>query len=252
MAFAASAMIRNVGSSVDDSVVSLRRPRIAELERLWGFEAGGTAGAIGSSALKSSAGLLVRRKLVSQGMQVDLCLPLLKEVLYRWQQVLPAAAVPPDAGEVAWRGWNLEQRLVVDHLRSVDHRGSDVRLDAGTLMAPSSWPRRSLRPHLWKWQVKFAWRWTSQGEHINLLEARATLNAIRWRLRSMKGLAKKHLHLVDSQVVQAVVTKHRSSAKTLNRIIRKICSLELASHTHLLVGFVRSDLNPADAPTRDG
>ena len=83
-------------------------------------------------------------------------------------------------------------------------------------------------------------------------EARATLNAIRWRLRSRKGIGKKHLHLVDSQVVQAVVTKRRSSSKVLNRICRKNCALELASHTHLLLGFVRSDLNPADAPTRDG
>ena len=229
----------------------LRRPSIAELERLWGFEAGHTASAIGSSSLKSAAGSLTRRKLVSQGLQVALCAPLLKKILDEWSLLSPPAETTtlPD---VHWRGWSLEERLVVDHLRSVDHRGSDVRLDAGTLMSPSSWPRRSLRPHLWRWQTKFAWSWTSVHEHINLLEARATLNAIRWRLRSRIGIGKKHLHLVDSQVVQAVVTKHRSSSKVLNRICRTNCALELASHTHLLVGFVRSDLNPADAPTRDG
>jgi hypothetical protein len=228
----------------------LRTPRIHELELLFGFQAGHTVPAVRSGALKTSASTVSRKMLISRGLQVELILPAVRLGL---SFLLPD--VSTEAGELTGvsRGWTPEQQLVVEHLRGVDHRGSDVRLDAGTLMSPSAWPRRSLRPELWRWQTKYFWGWRDKNsDHINILEAYACLSAFRWRLRSRKGLAKKFLHLIDSQVVQAVFTKHRSSSKKLNRLCQKWSALELASSCHCLLGFVRSDQNPADAPSRHG
>ncbi len=80
-----------------------------------------------------------------------------------------------DALGLETRGWTMEESLVVEHLRGVEHRGSDVRLDSGQLMSPKVWPRRALRLGLWKWRVVMKWPW-SWGSHINILETRATLS----------------------------------------------------------------------------
>jgi hypothetical protein len=151
--------------------------------------------------------------------------------------------------EAIWRGWTVEERLIVEHLRGVDHRGSDVRLDTGQLMTPSSWPRRALKPKLWKWGLKVKWKWTWDA-HINVLEARAVLAAMRWRLRRASSIGSRFLHLLDSQVSQAVLSKRRSSSGKLNCVCRRIGALELAAHVLPLYGFTRSDENPADAPSR--
>eukprot|EP00959_Pyramimonas_sp_CCMP1952_P209697 4387470-Pyramimonas_sp.AAC.1 len=50
---------------------------------------------------------------------------------------------------------------------------------------------------------------------------RAYLSALRWRLRAEKNFQTKFLHLLDSQVSNAVLAKHRSGSRQLNRIARK-------------------------------
>ena len=63
-----------------------------------------------------------------------------------------AAQVRARALEAAHsRRWTIEQALVVEHLRSCDHRGSDVRLQTGSLMRPSGWPRMAVEAKCWKW-----------------------------------------------------------------------------------------------------
>ncbi len=47
--------------------------------------------------------------------------------------------------------------LALSLARGVDHRGSDIRVDAGTMIAPASWPRQPLRPQLWKWRLASKW-----------------------------------------------------------------------------------------------
>ena len=233
-----------------DEAGTLRRPAVEELEVIFGFEVGHTVPAVKSGALKSSTSTWARKVLIGQSLQVGLIQPFLAMGL----ESLGETSLPEgDLASGPSRGWTLDQRLVVEHLRGVDHRGSDVRIDAGTFMSPSSWPRRSLRAELWRWQTKFHWQWRMRDtDHINILEAQASLLTLKWRLRSRKGVAKKFLHLVDSQVVQAVLSKHRSSSRKLNRLCRKWAALELASSCHPLLGFIRSDKNPADAPSRNG
>ena len=55
---------------------------------------------------------------------------------------------------------------------------------------------------------------------------------------------------MDSQVAISVAAKGRSSSKALNRVIKRINSFCLAADIHPFFVYVRSKLNPADAPSR--
>ena len=147
------------------------------------------------------------------------------------------------------RGWTSEEMLVVELLRGVDHKGSDVRLSTGQLISPSCWPRVPIDPGFWNWQLAMKWRW-SGPEHINVLEARAALTAAKWRMRRSAGIGSKHLNLMDSFVGIAVLSKRRSSSDLLNCVCRRMGALELGSSSHALYGFCRSDQNPADEWSR--
>ena len=92
----------------------------------------------------------------------------------------------------------------------------------------------------------FKWK---RAAHINELEARAGLADLRRRTRS-KHIGTKYLHLYDSQVCLGVMTKKRSSAYRLARVIRKADAVELASFVHPCYSYVRSSDNPADRPSR--
>jgi len=151
----------------------------------------------------------------------------------------------------AWesRGFCQEQSLVLEHMRSVSSKGSDVRISTGSLFHPSGWPRVPVDTRLWRWRtvVQFSWR---EGAHINELELRAFFSAFRWRLRSGQAFGTRFLHLLDSAASIAVLTKHRSSSIRLNRVARKVDVLELGSGSQGWFGFCRSSQKPADAPSR--
>ena len=103
---------------------------------------------------------------------------------------------------------------------------------------------------LWKWKTALRTKWVSPA-HINELELRAVLLSLKWRLRRVRGQNKVALTLIDSAVSIGVLVKRRSSAYRLQRVVRKLNALELASGTRLIYAFVRSAANPADAPSRD-
>ena len=133
----------------------------------------------------------------------------------------------------------------------VDHRGSDVRLALGEAMRPSAWPRREVPARWWRWRTVLALAWKIRGkEHINALEVRSTLAALRWRARQARLHSRRSIHLSDSFVAIGVLTKRRSSSFRLAPIIRRINSLELASDIHLYHAFTRLSNNPADDPSR--
>ena len=138
---------------------------------------------------------------------------------------------------------------MLNFLRGVEHRGSDVRLDTGCQMRPNVWPRQSLDPDLWIWQTAAFYPW-KQEAHINELEARACLAQLKWRARSVAHAGTRCLHLLDSGVTIGVLNKKRSSSRQLNRVIKRFDVLELASAIQCSFGFVRSERNPADKPSR--
>jgi hypothetical protein len=56
--------------------------------------------------------------------------------------------------------------------------------------------------------------------------------------------------LVDSMVAFFTLWKGRSSSPKLLLVLRKISALLLASGVMLLPGWIPSEVNPADAPSR--
>lgn len=78
----------------------------------------------------------------------------------------------------------LSVQMVNAFVKRQEYRGSDVRLDVGTLYRPDSFPRGTVSPHRWRWHVAHSYRFTQQ-EHINLLELRALIHTFEWRARPM-------------------------------------------------------------------
>ena len=257
-----------------------RLVRIEEWERLFSLAGGHTVTATASGRHKEAASKTLRLKLLSKSPFPRLSWHVLQQQLSalgfghlqdaavafatfcereRRNQLLdsPILGLQPDmppVEEEGWvRGWAPGQRLVVGLFNSAGSRGTDVHMMSGSFMRPEAAHSRTIQPALWHWRSAFTWEWNLDVEdHINVLELRAALNGLRWRLRSRKAVGCLCLSLTDSAVTAAVVAKHRSSSRAIQRILRKWSALVLASSTRQGVGFVRSDLNPADAGSRKG
>ena len=143
------------------------------------------------------------------------------------------ACVPDPTG-------TLQLRIFHSLIRASDYRGSDVRLDAGELLRPHAFPRRSLDPGKWAWYTALAHRFNDE-EHINILELRAALTALKWRTRSARRLRTRFLHMVDSQVALAVLVKGRSRSWRLNRVLRQVGAVTLAGGLLPSYAYVRSE-----------
>ena len=135
-------------------------------------------------------------------------------------------------------------------IRVAEKGGSDVRADLGVPFRPKLWPRAGVRAALWGWRIVHGYPWLKTGQHINQLELRAVLNASRWRARSSKLLRTRYVHLVDSQVVAGVLARGRSSSRRLQLLSRRIGAVHLAAFLFPCYGYVDTDDNPADVPSR--
>lgn len=88
-------------------------------------------------------------------------------------------------------------------------------------------------------------------EHINVLELRALLLAVRWFLSLGRPPGSvRLLSLLDSAVALFSVSKGRSSSFQLLRVLRSLSALLLAGGVFLTPMWVPSHLNPSDAPSR--
>ena len=86
------------------------------------------------------------------------------------------------------------------------------------------------------------------GEHIKVLELRATFTAIKWRVERLHQLDVRFLHLVDSLVVLHSLTRGRSLRRTLMRVNSYLLACGLFPRW----GYVSTHQNPADRPSRRG
>ena len=143
----------------------------------------------------------------------------------------------------------LMSRLVHLFLRKVEMRGSDVRLDSSTVFKAGALPRTSIDPAKWEWKECRAFRWR-RSEHINCLELRAMLHCIQWRARRGKFNSFRTMVLIDNQAILAVVAKGRSSSKVINHLLRRLAALCCTLNLYLLVAWVDTADNPADAASR--
>ena len=101
-------------------------------------------------------------------------------------------------------------------------RGIDILLKATSEPTQSNERLRTSVPaRLWRWRVACGWEWKrnqdGSTEHINRLELRAVLTAIKWRCVNAKQTQRRFLHLVDNLVSLHVVNKGRGIAAYPNR-----------------------------------
>ena len=159
----------------------------------------------------------------------------------------PSWIVPSEEWKESEKMKEASQKIVHHYLRRMEFRGSDV--DLGVLFKPDQAPRTSIDPSRWVWSVAHSYPYKT-NEHINMLELRSILHALEWRARTGTFHSCRFLHLSDSQICLAVLTKGRSSSKRLNRILRRIAALCLCLNLYPLWAWVESRLNPADEPSR--
>eukprot|EP00435_Cladocopium_sp_Y103_P068451 s617_g31.t1 len=124
----------------------------------------------------------------------------------------------PKAGEIT--ADPLSVRLILQYLRRMEYRGSDIRLDLGVIFKGDTVRRTTIDPRRWLWKTGQSYR-CGHKEHINLLELRAVLRSLEWRARKSNFHSCRFMHLSDSQIVLAVLTKGRSSSRRVNGLLRK-------------------------------
>lgn len=112
--------------------------------------------------------------------------------------------------------------------------------------------RASVPGRLWRWKVVTGWKWRGNKEHINVLEMRAILTAIRWRVEKKRNRRLRFIHLTDSLVCLHSLSRGRSSSRKLRRTICRINALLLVSGCQPFWGYIHTDQNPADKPSRWG
>ena len=153
-------------------------------------------------------------------------------------------------GSDQWRAFSDDQRLVAELVLACHHNGADLRVDANSEALGKAFPRQEVSADYWVWRTARQLQWLEPGLHINVLECEAALMALRWRARSVSRQGRVFLHLLDSMVNIGALSKHRSSSRMLNRVVRAFSVLELAMDARGVFGFTSSAKNPADAPSR--
>ena len=158
---------------------------------------------------------------------------------------------PPMKQEQSIPQSGLEGKLIKKLSCLVSLKGEDLLLQSQTEeVVKYHRLRASVPARLWKWRVAASWKWQGGREHINVLEMRAVLNALRWRLERQGHIQVKFVHMVDSLVCLHSLSRGRSSSRKLRRTLLRINSLLLATGAQVVWTYVHTGQNPADAPSR--
>ena len=251
----------------------VRLPSIEEKEVMMGFPLNYTASCSKKSTRKSMDTLDMRHTLVGNSWSVlvasyllgilcsrlGLCTPhtpqlimdkLLPQNNAFLQSRLLRLPLRPLRGSA---NTDAEAELAVKLGGLVSLKGEDLMLNAPTSeQARFHRLRASVPSRLWKWKIVTGWRWKGSREHINALELRAILTTMQWRICHQRHRQARFLHLTDSLVCLHSLTRGRSSSRKLRRTLSKINALLLVSSCQVVWGYVHTDQNPADKPSRWG
>ena len=158
---------------------------------------------------------------------------------------------PPMSGPRKHLVHGKELTLVKKLLNMVSIKGEDILVSSTTEDTLRYHRlRASIPSNLWVWRTVCGWTWRGSKEHINNLEMRAILCALKWRIIKMKGNKQRMVHLTDSLVCLHTLTRGRTSSRKLRRTVARINSLLLLSQNSAVWTYVHTALNPADAPSR--
>jgi hypothetical protein len=100
-----------------------------------------------------------------------------------------------------------------------------------------------------RWGTIVSKRW-ARAEHINCLEARAVLSAVRWALSYPRAFDHRLCILSDSRVAIGAIRKGRSSSFGLLVVLRALSALALGCGSQLRLHWLPTDINPADGASR--
>ena len=243
---------------------TMRLPSPEEREVLMGFDRNYTLAAT-HEKMPAREAFVIRCQLIGNSFCCSVVAFLLSHWLFHIKGI--DYLLPPEVGlliNVAPETWShtphfikgdgntIEaQQLVWEYLRRAERGGSDVRLDLGIPYRAKAWPRAGIKSNLWTWQTVHGYPWEEgSSAHINHFELLAVLNAVRWRVRKASQVGSRFLHLVDNQVVSAILTKGRTSSLRLRHTLRRFNALLLAAGLFPAIGFLNSEDNPADVPSR--
>ena len=135
--------------------------------------------------------------------------------------------------------------------RLVSSKGEDILINSNSDQIHAFQRLRQTVPaRLWKWKIISGWKWKHHKEHINVLELRALEASIRWRIEKQGECHCKVVHLTDSLVCLHTVSRGRSSSRKLRRCVCRLNAVLLAAGVSPVWGYVHTDLNPADKPSR--
>jgi len=99
------------------------------------------------------------------------------------------------------------------------------------------------------WSTAISAQWALPA-HINALECHSAATAVRWLLSFPTTVRKRFVLLSDSRVAVGCLSKGRSSSYALLRVSRKFAALVLSSGLSVSFRWIRSEMNPADGPSR--
>ncbi|CAE8699900.1 unnamed protein product, partial [Polarella glacialis] len=256
----------------------LRQPNVEEREIMLGFPRGYTQACLPKGVRSSRPRLwedtrlsllgnswsvpvvswLLKNLLVAERLIAEISLQTLvarfnpRELCGSLHQLLdrpPLGSLPPN---LPGSNEALELALVRNISKSSSSKGSDVKMTSGGTEGPDVWPRKAIPSKLWRWRTICSWRFKHLHgpEHINVLELRAFLTSLRWRLRKKGGIAKRFFHLLDSQVNLGILAKGRTSSRKLSPVLRQISALLLAANMLPICAYLNTHDNPADKPSR--
>ena len=135
--------------------------------------------------------------------------------------------------------------------RLAERRGDYVRLvpDPATPEVPRVGNERRLPISKCSFRTLISCQAKRQA-HSGLLECHGVLLALKWVSRSAKRHHHRAVVLVDAKVAIGRMSKGRSSARALRRVLRSTAALTLACDLLPRLVYIPSESNPADAPSR--
>lgn len=260
------------GNCLTNRLGHLRLPDILEKELMMGMPRGYTLPCVPKSQRKTEAHLDLRHTLVGNAWSIPVVAWLLGQLLgplgftnpFTPQQVMdrldPRKVVdvrskllraPLNPVVSSMSGASNEASLGHLLTRLVSTKGDDILISSGAdQVARYQRLRQTVPSRLWKWKIVSGWKWHFSKEHINVLELRALEATIRWRVERTGDFHCRFVHLTDSLVCLHTVSRGRSSSRKLRRVMCRLNSVLLASGVSPVFGYVHTDQNPADKPSR--